>query len=92
MSLLLDILNLSFYLSFLKPDEEDVSRNIRALKKYEWFEGYYENEQYKQLIIHNRKVRMKLGNFNTKKVENSKYQSFYKNKIDKVLRKQSNAI
>ena len=63
MSFILDLLNLAVYLPFLKPDEEDISRNITTLKRYEWFKGYYQNEQYAQLIIHNNKVRKMLGMF-----------------------------
>ncbi|MER2109248.1 MAG: hypothetical protein ABS949_20190 [Solibacillus sp.] len=92
MSFILDLLNLAVYLPFFKPDEEDISRNLRTLKKYEWFKKYYENEQYAQLIIHNKNVRKMLGSLNTKRIANPKYQSFYKKKIDKVLRKQLNTI
>ena len=92
MSLVLDFLNFVFYLPFLKPNERDISRNINMLKKYEWFKEYYKNEHYVQLITHNKNVRKKLGSFNTKKVKNPKYQSFYKTKIDKVLQKHLNAL
>ena len=47
-------------------------------------------KQYTQLIIHNKNVRKMLGSLNTKRIANPKYQSFYKKKIDKVLRKQLN--
>lgn len=87
MKMILDFLNLVVYLPFLKPDEEDISRNITTLKKYEWFNEYYKNEQYVQLIIHNQNVRKKLGSLNTKRIANPKFQSYYKTKIDKVLQK-----
>ena len=92
MGFVLDLLNLAVYLPSFKPDEEDISRNITTLKRYEWFTGYYQNEQYSQLIIHNKSVRKMLGSLNTKRITNPKYQSFYKKKIDKVLRKQLNTI
>ena len=92
MSLILDLLNLAVYLPFLKHDEEDISRNINTLKKYDWFKAYYENEQYVHLIIHNKNVRKMLGTLNTKRIANPKYQSFYKKKIDNLLRKQLNTI
>ena len=92
MSFILDLLNLTVYLPFLKPDEEDISRNITTLKRYEWFKAYLQNEQYAQLIIHNKNVRKMLGSLNTKRITNPKYQSFYKRKIDKVLQKQLNTI
>ena len=92
MILILDLLNIAIYLPFLKPDEEDISRNITKLKRYEWFKGYYQNEQYAQLIIHNKKVRKMLGSFNTKRIANPNYQSFYKKKVDKVLRIQLKTI
>ena len=60
MSFVLDLLNFAVYLPFLKPDEEDISRNITTLKRYEWFKVYYQNEQYAQLIIHNENVRKML--------------------------------
>ena len=92
MSFFLDLLNLAVYLPFLKPDEEDISRNITTLKRYEWFKEYYQNEQYIQLIIHNKSVRRMIGGLNTKRIANPKYQSFYKKKIEKVLRKQLNTL
>jgi hypothetical protein len=92
MSFILDLLNFAVYLPFLKPDEEDISRNITTLKRYEWFKGYYQNEQYTQLIIQNNNVRRMIGGLNTKKIANPKYQSFYKKKIEKILRKQLNTL
>ena len=92
MSLVLEFLNLAVYLPFFKPDEEDISRNINTLKKYEWFNKYYENEQYVQLMIHNKNVRKMIGCLNTKKIANPKYQSFYQKKLDKILQKQIKLI
>ena len=90
LSLFLEVLNLAVYLPFLKPSEADISRNIATLKKYEWYKDYYQNEQYTHLIIYNKKVRKVLGSLNNNRIANPKYQSFYKKKIDKVLRKQLN--
>ena len=92
LSLFLGVLNFAVYLPFLKPSEADISRNIATLKKYEWYKDYYQNEQYTHLIIHNKKVRKVLGSLNNTRIANPKYQSFYKKKIDKVLRKQLNTI
>ena len=92
MSILLDLLNLAAYLPFLKTSEEDISRNINTLKRYEWFKKYYQSEQYTELIIHDPKVRTKIGSFNTKRLTNLKYQAFYQNKINKILRRQLKAI
>ena len=90
--LLLDILNIAVYLPFFRPSEEDISRNINTLKRHDWFKKYYQNEQYTQLIIHNSKVRKKLGGFNTKRLANPKYQSFYQNKINKLLQRQLKTV
>ena len=92
MHIILDFLNFAAYLPFLKPDEEDISRNINMFKKQEWFKAYYNNEQYVQLITHNKEVRRMLGSFNTKKVVKDKYQSYYKKKIDRVLQKHLKTI
>ena len=87
MGIIIDFFNFLVYLPFLKPDEEDISRNIHTLKKYEWFKEYYKNEQYVQLIIQNKNVRKKIGTLNTKRIAKPKYQTFYKKKIDKILQK-----
>lgn len=87
MSFLLDLLNLAVYLPFLKPDEEDISTNLNELKKYQWFKNYYQNEHYKQLIIHEQKVRRVIGSFNTKKIKNPRYQVSCQNKINNILNK-----
>lgn len=42
---LLDILNLSIYLPFFKPSEDEIIKNINELKKYEWFKEFYRDEK-----------------------------------------------
>ena len=88
MSFVLDLLNFSVYYPFFTPDKEDISKNIRTLKRYEWFNAYAQHEQYAQLIIHHPKIRKMLGSLHTKRVANPKYQAYYKKKIDNVLNKQ----
>ena len=88
MSFILDFFNFLVYLPAFKPDEEDISRNISTLKKYEWFTSYYQDSQISQLIIHNNKVRKKIGQFNTKRLENPKYQDYYQRKLNKIFQKE----
>ncbi|MDP7978654.1 hypothetical protein [Bacillus multifaciens] len=80
---LLDIFNLSIYLPFLKPSEEDIIRNINELKKYEWFKDLYKDEKNAYLIIHDLKVRRAIGKFNIKKL----IKIVIKNIIEKNLMK-----
>lgn len=87
MSLFLDLLNLAVYLPFLKPDEEDISRNLNELKKHQWFKDYYQDERYLNLIIHDSKVRKVIGRFNTNKIKNPSYPMYCQNKLNHLFNK-----
>jgi len=83
---LLDILNFSIYLPFFKPSEEDVTRNINELKKYEWFKDLYKDEKNAHLIIYDLKVRRSIGKFNIKKINKDSYQKYYRKKLNGILK------
>lgn len=87
MSVLLEILSVLLDVPSFQPTEDEIGRNIRALKKYAWFRAYYDDARSKQLIIHNRHVRMKIGRFRTKRLENPRYEASYERKVERLLRK-----
>ncbi|NEU29245.1 hypothetical protein GN156_00405 [bacterium LRH843] len=77
-------------ISFMKDiSEEKIDKNIKFLKRYEWFQEYFGNEQYKKLITENDDVRYIIGKLNTDKMEKVSYQKKYKKKIAKLLLKKS---
>ena len=79
-------ISLGSYLPAYRVDEEDITTNIRLLKKYEWYNEYSKKEKYKQILIHDIKVRKKIGRLNSKRIANPKYETYYKNKIDNFLK------
>ncbi|SIS59614.1 hypothetical protein [Salimicrobium flavidum] len=65
--------------------EKDVENNIEKLKKYPWFQDYLKNEQYKDLIIHHKDVRHRIGKFKTEKLDHAHYNTKCHGKLEKVL-------
>lgn len=68
-------------------DEADIGKNIRILKKYEWFQQYLENENFKELIVYDQDVRDRIGEFNSNRLKKESYQNQYEKKIRKILLK-----
>ncbi|MBK3496539.1 hypothetical protein JFL43_17075 [Viridibacillus sp. YIM B01967] len=85
--LILDALNLIIYLPFLKPDEEDISKNIEALKKHNWYIALLEDGELKELIVHDKDVRQIIGRFNYEKLSRQSYQIKCERKLEDVLKK-----
>ncbi|MEZ2717817.1 hypothetical protein C2I17_07045 [Niallia circulans] len=90
MGILLDLLNLAVYIPFLKVDEEDVCRNVKHLKKHQWFQNYLNVEEYRGLIIHDKDVRQCIGKFKSSKLHNHSYQNKCQEKLYKALLKNGN--
>lgn len=89
MAILLDLVNLVFYLPFFKVTEEDIGRNINQLKKQRWYQNYRNNEEFGQLIIYDKDVRQVIGRFNTKKLHKDSYLIKCQQKLRKVLDKKA---
>jgi len=89
MGILLDILNLSVYLPFLKPDENDIVRNIKHLKEKQWFNKFLKDPVFKELIIHNEKIRQTIGRFKTSKLRQDSYNIRCEKRLRRALLKAS---
>lgn len=83
--ILLDLL-FNVILPFRKHiTEDEITKNIKSLKKTEWFPNYLDNYSYKQFIIHDREMRTAIGKFNAKKLNKNPNRKKYKRKIDRIL-------
>lgn len=81
----METLNLAAYLPFLAVDEEDISKNMRQLKKDHWFQLLLTDDKYREQIVHNHKVRQTIGRMNTKKLQKESYNFRCQNKLKYVL-------
>ena len=70
--------------------EEEIEKNINFLNKYDWFQSYLDNEEYKKLIKENVDVRFIIGKINSEKMKRNSYRNKYKKKLEVVLQNKSN--
>ncbi|WP_163580552.1 hypothetical protein [Gracilibacillus saliphilus] len=63
--------------------EMEIEKNIRELKKYQWFNNLLVDERYRSQIIHDKDVRETIGKFNVENLDSASYQK----KLQKMLRK-----
>lgn len=63
--------------------EMEIEKNIRELKKYQWFNNLLEDGRYRSQIIHDKDVRETIGRFNVENLDSASYQK----KLQKMLRK-----
>lgn len=90
---LIVFLNLGLFLpSLLAVKEEDIGRNINHLKKYKWFQDLLNNQEHKQLIIHDKDVRRVIGTFDSKKMDKNFFQDRYRKKIQNIIQQKSNSL
>ncbi|MBR7553601.1 hypothetical protein ACFFJI_11450 [Allobacillus sp. GCM10007491] len=86
---LLDILG---YISFSAPypdvDTNDISNNLKVLKRTQWFQALMKDEKHRELIVHNKDVRYEIGYLNTERLKRNAHKDRYKNKIQKILEKE----
>ncbi|WP_163529961.1 hypothetical protein [Halobacillus ihumii] len=68
-----------------KTDEEDIGKNIKHLKKHQWFQNLLSNEGYRDLIIHDNYVRNTIGKFNSDKLDNNFFKTKYQRKLQNTL-------
>lgn len=92
MGIILDLLNLTLHIPFLKVYEEDIGRNLKHLKKHQWFQNYLNNEKYRELIIHNKDVRQAIGKFKSNKLDKDSYNMKCQKRLHKVLLKKLNNV
>lgn len=72
---------------FKEVGEEDIERNIRLLKKHDWFQDFLKDDAYRKLIINDQDVRRVIGTFKIKKLEQQYYLEKCHDRLDKVLAK-----
>lgn len=76
---------ISFAPFITQVTQADVTNNLRKLKDYSWFNAYLQNEIYRNLIIHNVRVRNVIGEFNEKRFNHGSYQKKMDKKLNTVL-------
>jgi len=82
-------MSFSIYIPYLKVDEEDIGKNMDKFKKYQWYQAYLANESYRELIIHNTKVRQTIGKFNNAKLSSESYAKKCQKKVHQILLNQN---
>ena len=77
----------TLFLSFTKDvTEEEIEKNIKSLKEYQWFQSYLNDVTFENLIKEHKDVRYVIGKLNTEKMKNrAGYYKKYQQKIHKVL-------
>ena len=76
------------FLAFTKEvTEEEIEKNIKFLKEYQWFQKYLNDVKFESLIKEHKDVRYVIGKLNIAKMKNKTgYHNKYQKKIQKVLR------
>ncbi len=88
MRLFLDLISvITFSPSITDVTEEDISENIKFLKKNEWFLRYLNHAESRKLIVSNKDVRFAIGKLNTNRMRRNPYKNKYQRKIQKAMRK-----
>lgn len=77
---------------FPRVDEEDIGKNISDLKKRQWFKSLLNNEEYRELIIHDNEVRKTIGKFNNNKLDKKFFKAKYQKKLQNLLQKKTNQL
>lgn len=71
--MLLALVIVSSLLSFVglvpRTTEEDIEKNIKHFKKQQWFQYFLNNKEYKELIIHDAKVRRAIGKMKNNRID-----------------------
>jgi len=75
-----------------KIDEEDIEKNIKQLKKHQWFQNLLSNEEYRYLIIHDNYVRKTIGKFNSDTFDKSFFKTRYQTKLQNILQKKADQL
>lgn len=83
-------LNIALYLpSYFSVSEEDVTENIRLLRRQAWFQQLLQYDPYHALIVHDSEVRRTIGKFNKKRLEISFYQRRYEKRLHRIFAKKA---
>ena len=79
-----------FFSSTKDVTEEEIEKNIKFLKEYQWFQNYLNDVQFEYLIKEHKDVRYIIGNLNIEKMKNKiGYHKKHQMKIHKSLLKNS---
>lgn len=73
----------------MKISEDDIGRNMRTLKKKDWFQQFLTNAKFRNLIIYDRDIRRLIGRCNTKRLETKIYDRLFRRKLHKRLVKKA---
>ena len=61
----------TLFLSFTKDvTEEEIEKNIKSLKEYQWFQSYLNDVTFENLIKEHKDVRYVIGKLNIEKMKN----------------------
>ncbi|HEY4600724.1 MAG TPA: hypothetical protein VIG73_05545 [Cerasibacillus sp.] len=82
-----EVFEIALYYMFKNPDEDDINKNIRELKKYAWFQDFLQDGRIRELIVHDKKIRRVIGKMNYKKFDRPFYQYRCEEKLRKILMK-----
>ncbi|WP_209124430.1 hypothetical protein [Alkalihalobacillus sp. BA299] len=78
-----------FVSSILGPSKKKINKNISILKKYDWFNKIYENQEYRKLIDENKPTRHLIGTMNISKAsKNQDKMDKFKERLLKKLNEQ----
>ena len=81
-----------FFSSMKDVTDEEIEKNIKFLNKYDWFQSYLDNEEYRKLINENEDVRFIIGKINIEKMKRNSYRNKYKKKIEVILKNNNNKL
>lgn len=81
---------LSFVGLVPRTTEEDIAKNVNKLKKYQWFQDFLSNKEYKELITHDAKVRRVIGRMNSNRIDVKFFCHRYQKKLQTVLHQKLN--
>lgn len=84
-------LNIALYLpSYFTVSEEEITENLRLLKRQSWFQQLLQDERYNKLIVHDKDVRSVIGKFNSKRIQVLFFQRRYEKRLQRVLQGKNN--
>lgn len=84
-------LNIALYLpGYFTVSEEEITENLRSLKRQSWFQQLLQDESHSKLIVHDKDVRNVIGKFNSKRIQVLFFQRRYEKRLQRVLQGKNN--
>ncbi|QXE02281.1 hypothetical protein [Terribacillus sp. DMT04] len=88
MVFLVDAFNLiASYTYAYNVSEDDIQENMEQLRKTDWFQQYLKSEPYRQLLITDKGVRVRIGKLNNKRLAKNPHKESYQHIVTKALQK-----